>query len=302
VGLVVASIWLTRYATTRPLLQLISNDTETLDIAAELGDRPAGDRFTRLLDYVPGHQMFKLHIHEKKLTASGLPRALDGLSIAHFSDLHFTGHIKQSYFDSLVDHVNQLDADLVAITGDLIDNSKCVGWLTETLGRLQSRHGVFFLLGNHDKRQRNSDKIRQIMTECGFVDLGRETRALELNGCRLLLAGNELPWLGPPPDLPPMSENPNRQDYRLLLSHSPDQFQWARERGFDLMLAGHTHGGQIRLPLIGPIVSPSKFGVKYASGLFYEPPTLLHVTRGISGKDPIRWNCPPELAKLVLHA
>ena len=68
------------------------------------------------------------------------------------------------------------------------------------------------------------------------------------------------------------------------------------------MLAGHTHGGQIRLPIIGPIVAPSHFGVKYASGVFYESPTLVHVSRGVSGLDPIRINCPPEVTKITLRA
>ena len=64
--------------------------------------------------------------------------------------------------------------------------------------------------------------------------------------------------------------------------------------------AGHTHGGQIRLPIVGPIVAPSRYGVKYASGLFHEPPTLMHVSRGVCGVHPLRFNCPPELALLTL--
>ncbi len=67
-------------------------------------------------------------------------------------------------------------------------------------------------------------------------------------------------------------------------------------------MAGHTHGGQIRLPLIGAVFSPSRQGVQYASGLFYAPPTIMHVTRGVSGELPIRLNCPPEMAHLVLHS
>jgi hypothetical protein len=67
------------------------------------------------------------------------------------------------------------------------------------------------------------------------------------------------------------------------------------------MLAGHTHGGQIRLPVIGPMVSPSRFGVRYASGVFHEAPTLMHVSRGISGLDPIRINCLPEVTKIILR-
>jgi predicted MPP superfamily phosphohydrolase len=66
------------------------------------------------------------------------------------------------------------------------------------------------------------------------------------------------------------------------------------------MLAGHNHGGQIRFPLIGPLISPSKWGTRYASGVFAEGNTIMHVSRGLSGEHPYRWNCPPELAKLVL--
>jgi predicted MPP superfamily phosphohydrolase len=69
-----------------------------------------------------------------------------------------------------------------------------------------------------------------------------------------------------------------------------------------LLLAGHTHGGQIRFPLIGPILAPSRVGVKYDSGVFYAPPTIMHVTRGVSGELPVRLNCPPEMAHLALHA
>jgi predicted MPP superfamily phosphohydrolase len=103
-----------------------------------------------------------------------------------------------------------------------------------------------------------------------------------------------------------VSELPVRPDdanvLSLVLSHSPDQFAWAQGAGFKLMLAGHTHGGQGRLPLVGAVLTPCLSGVKYSAGVYYEPPTLLHVTRGISGMMPVRINCPPELTKLVLRA
>jgi predicted MPP superfamily phosphohydrolase len=122
-------------------------------------------------------------------------------------------------------------------------------------------------------------------------------------GSEILIAGNESPWFPPLPDLsqapPPRSAG---GPFRLLLSHSPDQIRWAQHNQFDLMLAGHTHGGQFRLPWLGPFVAPSKYGVRYASGEFYEPPTLMQVSRGLSGLQPLRLNCPPELTKVVLRA
>ncbi|HTI52000.1 MAG TPA: metallophosphoesterase, partial [Planctomycetaceae bacterium] len=74
-----------------------------------------------------------------------------------------------------------------------------------------------------------------------------------------------------------------------------------RRHQIDLMLAGHNHGGQVRLPFFGPVYSPSAFGTHYASGVFWEPPTLLYVSRGIAGRHPLRWNCRPELTRLILR-
>ncbi|MCA9045221.1 MAG: metallophosphoesterase, partial [Planctomycetaceae bacterium] len=87
----------------------------------------------------------------------------------------------------------------------------------------------------------------------------------------------------------------------LLMSHTPDNFDFARQQSVDLMLAGHTHGGQVQLPLIGPVYSPSKYGCKYSSGTFFEAPTLMHVSRGLAGIHPLRWRCPPEITRLTLR-
>jgi hypothetical protein len=89
---------------------------------------------------------------------------------------------------------------------------------------------------------------------------------------------------------------------RVLLSHSPDQFPFAVQSGYDLMLAGHTHGGQIRLPGIGALIAPSWYGWRYAGGTYDLGSTIMHVSRGISGKQSIRWRCPPEIALLVLRS
>ncbi|HVY58387.1 MAG TPA: hypothetical protein VHA77_11100, partial [Xanthobacteraceae bacterium] len=75
---------------------------------------------------------------------------------------------------------------------------------------------------------------------------------------------------------------------------------WARRRRYDLMLAGHTHGGQIRFPIIGALLAPSIYGTRYAGGLYYKSPTLMHVSRGVSGLFPVRYNCRPEITLLRL--
>jgi predicted MPP superfamily phosphohydrolase len=157
--------------------------------------------------------------------------------------------------------------------------------------------GKYFILGNHEKRLADVLPLRQALVNAGIADLGSRTEGLTINGVEILVAGNELPWFGEAPMMPRSTPR-----FRVLLSHSPDQLPLAKQQGFDLMLAGHNHGGQIRLPLIGALITPSLYGCRYAGGLYYEEPTLLHVSRGLGGVHPIRLNCPPELALLILKA
>ncbi len=252
--------------------------------------------------HLPGNQSLSFDRSDRALRVPRLAPALDGLSIMHLSDFHFTGRVGKAFFREIVRRSNEVEPDLVAVTGDLVDNSRYIRWLPDTLGQLRARYGVYYVLGNHDMRA-DIQRIREVLNECGLVDLGGRWIEIEVRGEPVILAGNELPWLAPAADLsqcPPRT--PGGGALRIVLSHSPDQFDWARAYDTDLLLAGHTHGGQIRFPLLGAIVSPSLAGVKYASGLFYSPPTIMHVTRGISGELPLRLNCPPEMAHLVLHA
>ena len=182
-----------------------------------------------------------------------------------------------------------------------IDERPCLGWITEVLGRVQSHLGAFCIFGNHDLRIRDMPLLVTEVERAGWHYVGGRWSQLRVRGQTIVVAGNELPWLGPPAD---MTTCPRPADgrgaLRILLSHSPDQIHWARRRDFDLMLAGHTHGGQIQLPVIGPLIGQSRYGVRYCCGVFYEPPTLLHVSRGVSGVQNLRINCRPELTKLVL--
>jgi len=254
------------------------------------------------LSRLPGNEVLHLELSRWTLDVPRLHPALDGLSIAHLSDLHFNGWIGKPFFQEAVRLCNAMEPDLVAVTGDLVDVPECIDWIPDTLGRLTARHGVFFILGNHDIRI-DADRLRRTLTDSGLIDLGGRWKAVNIRGQLVVLAGNELPWIAPAADL---SNCPARQQdgspLRIALAHTPDQFGWARARDIDLLLAGHTHGGQIRIPPFGPIFSPTFEGVRYVSGVFFREPTILHVTRGISSILPVRRNCPPELALLELRS
>ena len=252
--------------------------------------------------HLPGNETLRLDLTEWAFEVPRLPRLLDGLAIVHMSDLHFTGMVGKAYFREVVRTSNELKPDLVAITGDLVDNAECISWIPDTLGQLSAQYGVYVILGNHDLRV-DEIRLRKTVANSGLIDLGGRWLKIDIRGETVIMAGNESPWYLPAADLencPPRTTDGGQ--LRIVLSHSPDQLDWARAFDVDLMLSGHTHGGQIRIPPIGPIFSPSASGVKYDCGLFHAPPTILHVTRGISGKQPLRWNCPPEIALLTLHA
>jgi len=291
------SLW--RRRTCRTPAALCGNHSRLVDFRTGGADI-IGPGWRRWLVRLPLNEVLRLEINEKRLAVPRLDASLEGLSIAHLSDLHFTGVIGRRYFEEAIELANQMEPDIVAVTGDLLDKSRCLDWVPYTLGRLRARHGAFFVLGNHDL-QVDCARLRETLEDAGLVDLSGQWHSLCINGCAVVLAGNELPWFRRAPS---MSDCPGqiegRRPLRILLAHSPDQIDWARKHDFDLLLAGHNHGGQIRLPLVGPVFSPSRYGVRYACGVFHEPPTLMHVSRGLSAKTPLRYECPPELTKLVL--
>src|SRR6185295_18816027 len=139
------------------------------------------------------------------------------------------------------------------------------------------------------------------LTSAGLVHLSAECRQISVRGVPVILGGNELPWFKPPSnfDNVPLHDE-SGLPLRILLAHSPDEFKWAQANDVDLVLAGHLHGGQVRLPLLGPIVAPSRYGIRYAHGVFTAGNTVMHVSRGTSSLTPLRYNCPPEITSLTL--
>jgi predicted MPP superfamily phosphohydrolase len=305
-------VWLRCLARTPPMVRFHGKRQAKIDPrSAEFGDAETSHH---LLTRLPLNEILRLDVTDWTLDVPRLAPALDGFSIVHLSDFHLTGRVDKAYFREVVRTSNELQPDLVALTGDLIESADRFDWIPDTLGRLTARHGVYFVLGNHDLLTRDVPRLRHMLEQSGLVDLGGRQRQIHVNGQPVLLMGNELPWIkhdpaGVPllrrrsaPSAPPSGTACDQAvaQLRIVLAHTPDQLGWARARDADLMLAGHTHGGQICIPPLGAIFSPSLWGVKHISGIYYSPPTILHVTPGVSGDTPLRWNCPPEIARLRL--
>jgi predicted MPP superfamily phosphohydrolase len=298
IGAIVLAASAVRNLRYRPPACQTACTSRVLDIQSRVNESLIGGGRARRLAQLPFNEQFTLEVNEKTYRLTRLPRAWDGLTIVHVSDLHFRGPVTRRYFEEVAAEAAALRGDIVAFTGDLLDHADCLDWIETTLGRLSAPLGCYFVFGNHDWYLPVETQMREVLRSHGWVDLAGRVTEVRRDDGSLLLAGTELPWMGAAPEMPSRESD----QFRVLLSHSPDQIGWARRQQFDLMLAGHTHGGQIRLPILGPVYSPSLYSCRYASGVFWEPPTLLHVTRGISGREPIRYLCRPELTKLILKA
>jgi uncharacterized protein len=255
-------------------------------------------KLTRQLAKLPGNCILEIHSGRKSLCVPNWPDCLNGFRIGHISDLHFTGQLSRDFYRHAFEELIRLRPDMIVITGDIIDKAKCLPWIEELLSDLRAPHGCYFVLGNHDKRIFDSEVVRQAMARSGWVDLGSQVIEADIHGQRIMLAGHERPWFGQEPQFGANSTGA----FRLALAHSPDAIDWAQQQQVDLLLAGHTHGGQIRFPIIGPIVAPSWYGSQFASGVFYRQPTLMHVSRGLAGVHPLRYRCQPEIALLELYS
>lgn len=227
-------------------------------------------------------------LSERVIALPSWPAAWHGIRIAHLTDLHLHAGLPPQYFEQLVELVRAQQPDLIVLTGDLVDDDIGMAHLADVLGSLRAPLGQYFVLGNHDWYY-DSPRIRETMQAAGWTCVADSSVVLERGGERLCLAGDERPWQGAAP------EWPSEPAARVLLSHTPDNFAAAQHDGVDLMLAGHVHGGQVCLPVLGPVFSPSLFGLRYVGGVFMESNTTLIVSRGLGGFEPIRLLCPPEL-------
>ncbi len=286
------------YHLRRTPANLIHNHNETVDVARELGYAPAGKGKKRFLARIPGNQVFQVEFAQRVFQLPRLPRAWNGLTILHLTDLHLCGTPDRAFYHYVMDRCLKWGIpDLVAVTGDVVDSPWHHRWIVPVLGRLRWNIAAFGILGNHDSWL-DTVRIRRRMRRARLRVLANTWEQIDVRGQPLIVIGHEGPWFKPQPDLSACPEEP----FRFCLSHTPDNIHWAQKNHIDLLLAGHVHGGQIRLPLIGSLFVPSRYSRRYDCGTFFEPPTLMYVSRGLAGQHPLRFNCRPEVTWLELRA
>lgn len=254
---------------------------------------------TRQCLKLPLNEILSVERNIKQLMIERLPEDFSGMRIGHLSDIHLTGQLTADFYRTAVEWVMAQGIDVLVVSGDIVDYKHAMGLLSPVFGELDPAIPKIFVLGNHDRAYGLVDDVRIGLCEMGWFDAGALDLKLWTPRGLLKVYGNELPWLRrhSSPEIEPLAPE-EHASFVLGVSHSPDQFEWGRDRGCHLLLCGHTHGGQIRFPWIGPLVAPSWYGSRYASGVFHRSPTLMHVSRGLSGVHPLRWGCTPEATVL----
>lgn len=229
-----------------------------------------------------------------------LPPAFRGTRIALLSDIHHGPYFGRGFVESVVSDTNALGADIVALCGDYVHRDPkyiepCIG----ELAKLRARMGVFAVLGNHDFWE-SAPRTRAALRDGGITEVTNTGVWIEKAGDRLRVCGVDDFWEGEQ-DIDAALGDCSDTEAAIVLSHNPDYVEGIQDRRAGLVLSGHTHGGQVNIPLVGPPRVPSRYGRKYVSGLVKTPHTQVYVSKGLGGiTPPVRFNCRPEIVLITL--
>ena len=251
-----------------------------------------------------------LEMNPHSIPVVDLPHQFGELKIAQLSDLHGGHHLPNDYLPGAVDITLAQQPDIIALTGDFIHKGyRHIEAVAKVLGRLQAPLGVFAVLGNHDFSVRNAMGFRRhrglhkavedaLMSQ-GIRVLRNESLQLEKNDCRVYLAGVDDLWSG---DCDPHKalEGLCPLTPRIVLAHNPQTIHSLGEHRCDLMLSGHTHGGQINWPGLGRFFLSRK-GKQFAAGLYRHKESHLYVNKGVGFGWRFRFGVRPEIAVLTLR-
>jgi uncharacterized protein len=242
-------------------------------------------------------------VREIELKLPGLPKDLNNLRLVQLSDVHLGAFYSEKDLIGVIDAANELNADLAIMTGDLITagGDPLLAGIRQ-LARLKNTSGIWGCLGNHEHFAGVENLATELGAKCGVTFLRSQTTNLKFGSSSLNLVGVDhqsmhAPYLVGAEDLVEPGQ------LNLLLSHNPDVFPVAVEKGFDVVLAGHTHGGQINFEIFDKNLNIADFVTPYTKGLYRGTASAIYVNSGIGTIGlPIRLGAPPEITLIKLCA
>lgn len=256
-----------------------------------------------------------IETHVLDLPTRGLPRALDGLRVVQLSDIHRSDIVSAAFVREAVDLALSLEPELLLLTGDFITgDARAFDWLATELKDLGAAAPAFGVPGNHDTARYypwalanlpdGGSRLVSALDHAGIDVLRNEHRrvALRRGAATIELVGLDDFWSPSFDDaraFDGLDATPSTT--RLVMSHNPDSFRVLRRHAFDLMLCGHTHGGQVRIPLLGAPIVPVE-DRRFIAGLVEAEDRRVYVNRGLGYNRRIRFNVRPEVTLLVLRS
>jgi predicted MPP superfamily phosphohydrolase len=240
-----------------------------------------------------------LVVERVHIPLENLKPSLEGFKIVQISDIHLHPYTQIDLVKEAVALANALGPDLAVLTGDyVLQKADSIFELAPVLASLDAKYGVFTIFGNHDLWT-NVKVVQTGLQEAGLPILCNEGVAVSIDQQTIYLAGLDDGWSGQP-DLKAALDNLPANTPTILLAHEPDLADtFSLDGRISLQLSGHSHGGQVRLPGIGPPFSPF-LGRKYVQGLYNVNDMWLYTNRGIGLVLPFRLNCPPEVTEITL--
>lgn len=239
-----------------------------------------------------------------------LPAGFDGFNIVQLSDIHNKAFGKGS--KRLIEEVEDLEPDMVVVTGDLVDAKK--GKINDSIymmEELAKKYQVYFVSGNHEWNSKSGEAIIRALEDVGVKVLRNDTMEIRRKNSIIYMAGIDDPAMDSgggyqnfEKRLKDLENQENKDEFSILLSHRPEKFDLYAAEGFDLSFCGHAHGGQFRIPLLGGLIAPNQgFFPKYTSGLYERQGSFMIVSRGLGNSIvPQRIFNRPQIISLVLHS
>lgn len=250
-----------------------------------------------------------LDVNSFSITHPNIPRGFDQFKMVQFSDTHLGFQYTRRQLTKIVNTINKQNPDVVFFTGDLMDEPNKYTNSQELIPILSAIHapfGKYSIYGNHDHGGYGTDIYRDIMTESGFILLQNNSHKMKLlDGSSIYIIGLDDAMLGKPNLEMAVSGIPN-ETYKILLAHEPDLALAAAGQGIHLQLSGHSHGGQVKIPFIGPLITPP-FSEKFYEGFYKlenkDDSLTLYVNRGLgTTRLPFRFLSKPELTIFTLSS
>jgi len=246
-------------------------------------------------------ERYLIGVNTYRIPIARLPDAFHGFTIIHLTDIHYGSLVPLELVAYVVRRANNLRHDITVCTGDYVHKNDLPDPVNEVwpvLSRLEAPSGVYSVLGNHDHWASTRRSVYWLKQS--KQNLRQQAVPIQRGGQRIWLGGVGDLWEDAPSiddafhGLPP-------GECKIVLAHNPDTADLPHQTRIDLMISGHTHGGQVRLPFLGPPVLPVK-NKRYSSGIIDTQSMKLFISRGIGWAGyPVRFNCPPEIAMLVLE-